>query len=135
MTHVSMRRGRANSAMQHHTLVLAALSPTAEARGVCAQCEGSGRVTMTLTICSRGGTESDRSVALPCPTCDGAGRVTPAQAEEHHFALESWCECPRERPGTGAPPVYHGDGETPERWCVRKHHYHCAACRKLVQIG
>lgn len=47
---------------------------------------------------------------------------------------ECWCGCAAGKAGA-AGPVYHADGETPERWCVRKHHYHCAACRRLLQIG
>lgn len=60
--------------------------------------------------------------------------MTPAQAAGLRFRRECWCECAREQSGA-EPPVYHENGEAPEQWCVLKHHYHCAACRKLLQIG
>ena len=40
-----------------------------------------------------------------------------------------WCDCPR----AWDDPVYAPDG-----WCAcgeRKHHWHCAFCRGLVQVG
>lgn len=39
-----------------------------------------------------------------------------------------WCSCKVETPGA----IYHADGTCPT---CHKHHWHCPACHKIVQVG
>lgn len=43
---------------------------------------------------------------------------------------ENWCKCETE-----GDPLFCDDGETRNRHCCSKHHYHCSNCGKLTQVG
>lgn len=56
--------------------------------------------------------------------------------EQYLHALQGskkkhWCSCPIEH-GT----IFHDDkARKTNQHCVDKHHYHCAKCKKLTQVG
>ena len=45
-----------------------------------------------------------------------------------------WCACPEEKKRL-KPTVFHDNGRMTNQHCVRKHHWHCGSCKKLVQVG
>jgi hypothetical protein len=52
-----------------------------------------------------------------------------AMLKEH--AEKDWCQCgDKSEPGT-----FCDDGQRINQHCVRKHHWHCAVCNKLTQVG
>lgn len=45
---------------------------------------------------------------------------------------EHWCSCEDSDPNAV---IFCDDGQRINEHCVRKHHYHCGRCRKIVQVG
>ena len=45
---------------------------------------------------------------------------------------EHWCSCEDSDPNAV---IFCDDGSVVNEHCCHKHHYHCGACRKLVQVG
>jgi len=111
----------------------------------CACCKGTGKQKTTMTVFGSSKSPTVREVG--CVWCGGRGAATAAQAAEHRYWQECWCECACEVCGArgmgalscghGERPEaeYHEDWQTPWKWCCAKHHYHCGRCRKLLQIG
>lgn len=96
---------------------------------VCPQCHGTGKITSEVRDFDTNRLLS--KIEMDCITCDGAGRVDEGVLAEHTFYGQCWCNCPE----SGKNNVFHTDGVAPWEWCTQKHHWHCAACSKLVQIG
>lgn len=80
----------------------------------------SGR--MTLTVHADGTTNS---VEIDCVNCGGSGYLTELQAARIKAMDEIWCRCgnPSERS------IYHPDVPG------SKHHWTCADCGKVTQVG
>jgi hypothetical protein len=53
-----------------------------------------------------------------------------AMLKEH--MEQDWCQCGDLSEGVGA---FCDDGRTRNEFCVTKHHWHCATCDKLIQVG
>ncbi len=104
---------------------------------VCPSCKGKGQTTHTvppLRELFTGrvlGPNTSVTFNMPCLDCERTGRVTPAQMRSIQFQREMWCKCSDRSDHA----TYHADGQTPWRWCVHKHHWHCNECAKIVQIG
>ncbi len=74
----------------------------------------------------------DTTWSIGCYGCGGTGKLDEMQQIVAKFEKEMWCCCQREGRTS---PIYHENGEMPWKWCVRKHHYHCPYCEKILQIG
>lgn len=56
-----------------------------------------------------------------------------AMLKEH--MEQDWCQCEASEPGQFCDDNYSRPARRFNRHCVQKHHWHCAVCDKLVQIG
>ena len=90
---------------------------------ICPDCNGTGKVTLTLHMDGQKH-ESEHD----CFTCDGHKTVTDEELEQYHYEQNMWCKCGNHSGRTR----YYGDGEHPE---VYKHHYRCSDCDGVTQIG
>lgn len=45
---------------------------------------------------------------------------------------DHWCSC---ESSDSANVIFCDDGQVINEHCCSKHHYHCGACRKIVQVG
>lgn len=89
----------------------------------CPTCNGAKKIT--VKVFEDGQPAS--SFQCDCLTCGGTGEVTAAEQASWKRAQERWCSCEKD---FGA--YYVEDGEDP--YC-RKHHWNCAKCHKIKQIG
>jgi len=95
---------------------------------ICTACQGGG--VQHLTVREDG--KPERVTDIPCVWCHGSGEVTQEVLEELKTYKTMWCQC-------GNPSGdfnFYDDGQhsgCPYR--IHKHHYHCADCLKITQIG
>ena len=96
----------------------------------CPVCKGTGKMQIKMiTLGSKAPAEVSN---INCIHCDGRGKVSKEEAREIQDLIDydkkMWCKCgnPSKRSN------YHPDGKG--KW-VTKHHYTCADCGKVTQIG
>jgi hypothetical protein len=94
---------------------------------ICEQCHGSGKISVEHT------TYISRESEVMLIDCDGMGILDPEQMKSIKQFEMRWCRC-KDRT-IYHQTIYHDNNITPWDSCVLKHHYHCAKCLKLVQIG
>ena len=94
----------------------------------CTVCKGKGKQTIKSQNLTVDGWEALSPVDVPCLWCDGTGEMTPEEEERLRVYSEMWCKCVNPSGDTN----FYDDGEHPE---VTKHHYRCADCGKVTQVG
>jgi hypothetical protein len=94
----------------------------------CPLCEGSGK--MKIKFEEYGKPETKREIEIGCGTCAGTGKVSTAILKAIEKEKKMWCKCEDREPGNV---TYHKDNE--KGALIRKHHYTCNTCNKIVQIG
>ncbi len=102
-----------------------------DAQQSCPQCKGSGKIQLTELCVDK----PARIAEMQCISCDGTGVPDAPILNRFLLYTSCWCSCPTSEDLSA---VFHDDGYTPlagDDWCVTKHHWHCAQCHKLVQIG
>ena len=89
----------------------------------CLECKGTGKIKYSYQEMGKETTNH----TMECFDCDGVGEVDQEMHEEQVYERDMWCTCgnPSERSR------YYGDGESEPI----KHHYKCADCGKVTQIG
>ena len=103
---------------------------TATRAGSCLQCKGKGTILVTATIHEKG-KRTQESYTLSCPSCGGNGQMSTRERKAYRMEVAAWCSC-----GQGMEaPRYHHDGECRKAHHPRKHHYDCASCGGVVQVG
>jgi hypothetical protein len=88
----------------------------------CPHCE-EGKMSISVTVYGKGPLRSNQE-AITCVYCSGKGEISEELAARIKAENDVWCKC--ETPGD---PVFVDDAPT----C--KHHWDCAACGGLIQIG
>lgn len=88
----------------------------------CPTCRGTKTVTLTVL---QGDSETEQE--LDCTDCEGTGSVSDERLEEMRRFAEMWCTC--ESPQEVR---YVDDGEDDD---LPKHHWRCARCDGVTQIG
>jgi hypothetical protein len=78
-----------------------------------------------ITFSKREKLEMDRSIASSYGMT-----VRRYRAAMKKHMQNDWCSC-----ATPGDPEFCNDGQSRNRHCVSKHHWHCATCGKLVQVG
>jgi len=96
------------------------ITVTQEAQETCPTCKGSGK--MKLEVHEAG---KVTNMEIDCIDCDGTGKVTKAVAKSIQRSKDIWCKCGN----PSSESDYHPD--TPNS----KHHYTCADCGKVTQVG
>lgn len=101
----------------------------------CTVCEGSGEIKATWHVASwvdpedmLPGIKDGETTVTECFVCGGTGEVEDEVAEAWEEHRKDWCECGNPSEMTH----YYKDGMHPKCW---KHHYRCADCGKITQIG
>jgi hypothetical protein len=94
----------------------------------CPQCKGEGKVNVTFE--EYGKPETKKQIKLDCVACAGTGQVTTAILKQIEKEKKMWCKCEDRDPHAV---TYHKDNE--KGALVRKHHWTCNECNKIVQIG
>jgi hypothetical protein len=90
----------------------------------CVRCEGTGVQHYAYTS----GKKSKRC-EMACFGCSGKKTMTPSQFFTWSVERLMWCTCSP----PGASSDYFADGA--HAGCLPKHHYHCAQCGLVSQIG
>jgi len=91
----------------------------------CHHCGGKGETKITPVFLEGGKEIEGTPVTIDCVFCEGTGKIT----EELKKAEEDfWCDCGNPSGET----IYYGDGQG---HLCDKHHYVCADCFKVVQVG
>lgn len=94
----------------------------------CTACEGTGKQTTTITTIERGKPPKVERSEDVCFWCKGTKRLTRERMLLMVEAHAMWCEC-----GNPSGEVqFYDNGQHPKLW---KHHYRCAGCGKVTQIG
>ncbi len=99
----------------------------------CGGCKGTGKMQVKCVngLFPVGHPMHTTVESLTCIRCNGAKLLPLGSNEAHDSAREAfWCK--GEGPCENASPIFHDDGECD--WC-EKHHYHCAHCGKVSQVG
>lgn len=91
----------------------------------CPQCNGA----KTVNISVHSSEEKPTYFPMSCPSCDGQGVISDEQLAEIKAEQDMWCSC-----GNPSQNAYYVPDNTPHGK-VRKHHYCCNDCHKIVQIG
>jgi hypothetical protein len=89
----------------------------------CPTCKGNKTVTCTVS-------EGDKATefTMPCHACHGKGTMTEAEYKAWQRYLNSWCRCGNK----SGEVTFYDDDQHPE---CRKHHWRCADCGKILQVG
>lgn len=90
----------------------------------CQPCKGTGQQNVTV---SKSG-EPDSHIKLTCIWCKGTGRATPEQQRTLAAYDAMWCRCGNPSGESN----YFSDGQHP---AMHKHHYRCADCNSVTQVG
>lgn len=94
----------------------------------CPHCNGKGKQTIPVTTVTPTGTAHE-SFEMPCLFCNGKGKVSKeaiAQQEAARKRAEKfWCRCGNPSGETNYHPDTHNS----------KHHWTCADCGKVTQVG
>ena len=91
----------------------------------CPCCKGTGQQNLTITTHG----ESDSSqMSITCIVCHGHGTLSKEDYRDYQDAMSLWCECGN--PSEEA--AYVPDNASPD--CA-KHHWTCADCGKITQVG
>jgi len=96
---------------------------------ICPTCKGTGEQSVTAQIMQPDGTfKEEPPVQITCVFCDGKGEVTKDKLKfiEHYNSI--WCKCGNPSGETD----FYNDNEHDE---IKKHHWRCQDCGKVVQIG
>jgi len=88
----------------------------------CPQCQGAKVIVVTVYD-ARQVTYIEE---LCCPTCSGSGQATYKATKEYQDMLNSWCRCSN----PSGESCYH-----PDSLETGKHHWTCADCGKVLQVG
>ena len=93
----------------------------------CPTCHGAKKQTLTVTVWRPGGDGPATKQEIPCVACDGTGVVSDARLEQVREHAKMWCRCdePTE-------PSFYDDGQHPH---LHKHHWRCAVCDGVTQVG
>jgi len=94
----------------------------------CPQCKGKGTVIIQSSTYNDGVFVQNPPVTIGCLTCDGKGEITEEAFLENERQRKMWCEC--DNPSHRA--VFWDDDTHPE---CSKHHWRCADCGKIQQVG
>ena len=91
----------------------------------CTACKGKGKTGVKI-IDSHGASH----MTINCFWCQGIGTVSPSLHKQYLLSKRMWCKCGDK----GF--VFYDDGDHPKcKYKINKHHYHCASCHKITQIG
>jgi len=94
----------------------------------CLVCKGSGKITIGMNTLTDKGWVPESDSEINCVHCDGKGIMTQEQKEIHDYEKNMWCTCGNKSEDY----KFYDDGEHEE---ISKHHYRCADCEKVLQIG
>lgn len=98
----------------------------------CGVCEGSKKQTLRGEEITTEGRKKIET-AIDCVWCHGSGEMTEIQLEGLQQYKDLWCKCGNPSGEGGQRGSYFvGDGDHPKLY---KHHWRCADCDKVLQIG
>ena len=91
----------------------------------CPVCKGNGTQSI---IVEEFGKPGSSTTDIGCVVCNGRKRISAREARMVERERNMMCYCGN----PGGETHFHDDGECSE---CRKHHFHCADCGKILQIG
>lgn len=92
----------------------------------CPTCEGTGEIRYRVEEWSENPSIVEQS--SPCFDCRASGYVNTETLKKIKYEENMWCECEEQNDDA----YYVPDNE---HEFVKKHHWRCSECKKVVQIG
>ena len=93
----------------------------------CFMCKGTKIMEYDVTEMGKESTRKHHKT--PCYKCKSTGKLPFGSAKVYEDSFKMWCKGHKREYGMGD---FHDDGECQVE---RKHHWHCAKCGLLAQVG
>lgn len=95
----------------------------------CPKCKGKKEMEVICHQIIDGKKDEGHRFTMECVTCHGMGKIT----NSYLNAIRGfWCKCEIPPEHEKGEIIFYNDGEHPD---VQKHHYRCAKCKRVVQVG